>query len=79
MTPQDELASRAARLARLSPSAWEDFVNALGAYSLQQTTAFIASAIDVLPVLQGRAQATARLHETLANCVNLADRLESKR
>ena len=61
------------------PDAWDRFIAAVQAYSSQQITNCIQSPLDVLPVTQGRAQATARLYGLLAECIASADKIEGKR
>lgn len=76
---EQDLIVRAAVLARTSPDLWKQFVGALAAYSGQQATNCVQSPLDSLPVMQGRAQASARLHTLLADCVSSADKIEGKR
>lgn len=79
MTTETDLQLAAARIARSMPDAWDRFIAAVQAYSSQQITNCIQSPLDVLPVTQGRAQATARLYGLLAECIASADKLEGKR
>jgi hypothetical protein len=79
VTVETDLITAAARIARSSPDAWDRFVAAVQAYSSQQITHCIQSPLDLLPVAQGRAQATARLYGILAECIASADKLEGKR
>lgn len=79
MTVEADLTLAAARIARTSPDAWNQFLAAAQAYSSQQITNCIQSPLDQLPVAQGRAQATARLYGLLAECIQGADKIEGKR
>lgn len=79
MTVENELVLAAARIARTSPDAWGRFIAAVQSYSSQQITHCIQSPLELLPVAQGRAQATARLYGILAECLSSADKLEGKR
>lgn len=76
---ETDLIMEAARLARSAPANWDRFIGALKAYSDHTTQHCIQSPLEELPRAQGRAQATARLHDTLAGCIASADKLEGKR
>lgn len=54
-------------------------MEAVSAYNEQQRENCIRSPLDVLPVLQGRAQMLGQLFELLADCVAAADKIEGKR
>jgi hypothetical protein len=75
----DELILAAARLARVAPENWKQFLGALSPYSSQQITNCVQSPLEELPRAQGRAQATARLYGLLADCLSSADKIEGKR
>jgi hypothetical protein len=79
MTAESDLVIAAARIARSSPDAWDQFLASVQAYSSQQIQNCIQSPLELLPVSQGRAQATARLYGILAECKASADKLEGKR
>lgn len=70
----DKLVFAAARLARIAPVDWEQFIGAFNEYSAEQTRNLLASAPDVLQVAQGRAQLCAHLKNTLDDCIRLADK-----
>ncbi len=76
MSTTSDLAVRAAYLARMAPREWNDFLGAFAAYSKEQTTNCIQSALEELPRAQGRAQIAALLHETFADCIKIADKKE---
>ena len=79
MTVESDLAMKAAMLARNAPDSWKQFLGALQDYSSQQIQNCIQSPLELLPVTQGRAQATARLYGILAECLTSADKIEGKR
>lgn len=78
MSTEHDLIKEAARLARSAPGNWDRFLGALQAYSTKTTQHCIQSPLEELPRAQGRAQATARLHELLADCISSADKIEGK-
>ena len=79
MTTEEDLILAAARLARVAPENWKQFLGALQAYSSLQITNCVQSPLEELPRAQGRAQATARLYGLLAECLKSADKIEGKR
>lgn len=79
MTTDSDLTIAAARLARLAPDAWNQFLGAMQAFSSQSIQNCIQSPLEDLPRAQGRAQATARLYGLMAECLASADKIESKR
>jgi hypothetical protein len=79
VTLEEDLILSAARLARVAPENWKQFLGALSSYSSQQITNCVQSSLEELPRSQGRAQATARLYGILADCLASADKIEGKR
>lgn len=79
LSAEEQLIVRAAQVARSSPTAWQDFLEALGGYSATQTNNCVQSPLEELPRAQGRAQATARVLSLLASCLAKADEIERKR
>lgn len=75
MTPAEvQFIHAAAKLSRVAPESFLDFVRAAQSFSAQQTSQCIQSPIEHLPVAQGRAQIAAHLTALLADCVQLADK-----
>lgn len=79
MSVQNDLILASAQLARSAPKSWQQFLDALSAYSSQQTTNCIQSPLENLPVAQGRAQNAAHLLGLLEGCLSSADKIEGKR
>lgn len=79
MSTESDLTMKAALLARNAPDSWKQFLGAFQDYSSQQIQNCIQSPLELLPVAQGRAQATARLYGLLAECLTSADKIEGKR
>lgn len=79
-TTDEALAIASARLARLAPDAWSDFLKAFENYSDRSKTNCIQSPPEQILVAQGRAQACALLLKAHQNCVSVADKiLESRK
>jgi hypothetical protein len=76
---EQDLIMEAARLARSAPANWDRFIGALQNYSAQSTQNCIQSPLEELQRAQGRAQASARLHALLSDCLASADKIEGKR
>ena len=68
----------AARIARNSPELWSRFLDELRAYTNQQRELCINSPLELLPVMQGRAQIATQLSTTLEACLADADKIERK-
>lgn len=77
-TPTVELARRAMALMNAAPREWEMFLGAVSAMNTETTTHCIQSTIDELPRAQGRAQMSALLLSTLANCRLIVEKSERK-
>jgi histidine ammonia-lyase len=68
----------AASVAHRAPQEWAQFISALTAYANDRRDECIRSPLDMLQVTQGRAQASAVLRDLLADCVNEANKIETK-
>ena len=79
MTVENDFQMAAAKLARVAPENWKQFLGAFQAYSSMQIQNCVQSPLETLPVAQGRAQATARLYGLMAECIQAADKIEGKR
>lgn len=73
-----DLATVAAELARSAPHQWHAFLVALKAYSDEARDNLVASPMDRLPLMQGRAQASAQLLHTLQQAIKIADQIEKR-
>jgi hypothetical protein len=78
MNADAEFVKAAANLARSNPAAWQAFMVQMQVYSSTQIGNLVQSPLEHLALAQGRAQAVARLHGILVDCVASADKLESK-
>lgn len=74
MHPTEELAVKAATLARNAPMEWQAFLKQLAVYNEVHRNNLIKSPIAELPVNQGRAQSMSTLLDTLSNCIEIADK-----
>lgn len=74
-----DLILEAARLARRAPEEWQHFLGALAKYVEVQRSHCIASPLEMLPVAQGRAQASTAILALFAECLQSADKIEGKR
>ena len=79
MTVDEKLTIAAARVARMAPNQWNEFLMAMSGYSNQQIQNCIQSSLEQLPIAQGRAQATARVTGLLVECLKSADKIEDRK
>jgi|GEM_PF-5310824 len=78
MNPRDNLSVKAATLAKLSPQAWSDFLEALAVYNEVHRENLVKSPLPELAVNQGRAQALSSLIGILTACKENADKIARK-
>ena len=78
MTPEQQLTSAAARLARIAPGEWETFLGAMILYTNLNISNCIQSSLEELQRNQGRAQSSARLLSLMTDCLVNADRIQGK-
>jgi len=76
--PVDELVLTAAAVARYAPTEWSRFVGAFTSYSQEQVVNLMQSTLEELPRSQGRAQIAAQLQGIMAECLQMANKLEPK-
>lgn len=74
--PRDELIMAAAAVARSNPTEWERFVGAFTRYSQENVVNLMQSTLEELPRSQGRAQIAAQLQGIMAECLQMAAKLE---
>lgn len=80
VTAEEELYLRAARLARMAPTDWEQFVVAFRAYSQSLATVYLnQSHLEELPRSQGRAQIAAHLTDAFADVLRRAAKIEERK
>lgn len=75
MQPRDNLTMKAAALAKQSPELWAEFLQAVAAVSDTHRENLIKSPLDMLPVMQGRAQMATDFSNALAMAVINADKI----
>ena len=74
---QNMLILASAKVLRNLPSeVWDQFIQAFTEHSRVQTTNCIQSPPDHLATAQGRAQNSTEILRILANCIQLADKIE---
>lgn len=73
------LINTAATLARISPQAWEMFVQALAAQMVEAGEALVSSEQTSLQLNQGRAQAYRRLYVTCRDAVTKQREIEGRK
>lgn len=78
MQPQENFTVKAANLAKSSPHAWREFLQAFGELTEVHKENLIRSPLNELPVNQGRAQILSSVLKTLAMCVDEADKIARK-
>lgn len=76
--PVDELTLACARLARYAPTEWDRFVGAFTIYAQEHVVHLTQSPLEELPRSQGRAQVAVQLQGIMAECLQLANKLETK-
>ena len=77
--PTDQIAIRAAALARMTPEFWNAFLSELGKYSEEVKDAVVVAPIEQLQICQGRAQALRHLMSILHGAAAIAAKLESRK
>jgi hypothetical protein len=70
-----DLSRAAVQLRATSPTAWDEFLQSLAAYSGSVTERCISSPLDALPNAQGRAQAVALLSQLLKDAPATVERM----
>lgn len=73
-----DLILAAARVAHRAPQEWASLISALTAYANDKREECIRSPIEGLQVAQGRAQAISAVRDLLADCVNTANKIETR-
>ena len=76
--PVDELTLAAASVARMAPREWERFVGAFTVYAQEHVVNLTQSPLEELPRSQGRAQIAVQLQGIMAECLQMANKLEPK-
>jgi hypothetical protein len=79
MQADKQLILAAAKMSRVAPESWEQFLAAFRTYTDITRDNCISSPVDILQVAQGRAQACAALLRLMDDCRKSADQIEEKR
>lgn len=75
---EKKLIIAAAQVAYRAPQEWASFISALHVYADTKRDECIRSPLDMLQITQGRAQTAVALRDLLAECVNTANKIETK-
>lgn len=67
-----------AALSRAAPQEWAAFLDAYRLYSFKLINDCISSPLDLLPVIQGRAQQVREMQDHLEKSAERADQIEAK-
>lgn len=73
-----DLIFAAAHVAHRAPQEWAEFISKLTAYTDARRDECVAAPNESLRVAQGRAQACVALRKLLAECVDTANKIETK-
>ena len=78
MNARDNLAVKAAVLAKLMPVEWDEFMKAFDAYKDYQRDMLVASPVEGLPTSQGVARGVAALFDMFVECKSTVDKVQRK-
>lgn len=78
LRPLDHLTIAAARLARTSPTSWDEFLKALNVVSAERAASCVQAPHDQVVLAQGMARQISELHTLFTGAVAQATRLEDR-